>query len=90
MHMVLGKQTQTCVQPTPTPSVPTEAPDVSGLHHMTPNLLFYPILNVAKTLARHAHTKVIHPASQNRIYDSDDTTDWLRSKTPKDVLQFLR
>ncbi len=85
-HTVLGEQPQICVQPTPTPSIPTETPDISGLHHTTPNLLFYPILDIAMALARHAHTKVIHPASQNRVNDSDNTTDWLRSETSKDSL----
>ena len=39
---------------------------------MTPNLLLYPVLDVAETLTRHAHPKVVHPAPQYRVDDLDD------------------
>ena len=46
---------------------------------MTPNLLFYPVLYVAKTLTRHTHPKVVDPTAQYRIDDANYPTDRLRS-----------
>ena len=62
-NLVAVEQLQGLVQPLPTPPRPTEALSLPSPHQMAPNLLFHPVLNVAKALAGVPNREVIHPAT---------------------------
>ena len=61
-NLVAVEQLQALVQPLPTPPRPTEALSFLSPQHMAPNLLFHPVLNVAKALAGVPDREVIQPA----------------------------
>jgi hypothetical protein len=65
------KQLQFLVYPLPTPPRPAEAASIPGPPHVTPNLLFYPVLNEAETLAGVSDGEVIRPTPQHRIDQFD-------------------
>src|SRR6476619_6514210 len=62
-NLVTAEQLQGFVQPLPTPPRPTEALSLPSPHQMAPDLLFHPVLNVAKALAGVPNREVIHPAT---------------------------
>ena len=70
-YTISVKQAKHAVEPLFTPSLPAESPAVSGTHHVTPDLLFYPVFDKRKTSTRMPYRKVVHPTAQDRIYQLD-------------------
>jgi hypothetical protein len=46
-NSVIVVQTQSFIQPAPTPSVPAEATAFSRMHQMTPDLFLHPVFDVS-------------------------------------------
>ena len=74
---VVVEQTQELIQPLATPPCPAETLAFSGSQHMAPDLLFYPVLNETEALAGVSNRKVIHPPSQYRVDQLNNSTHWL-------------
>src|ERR1700692_4771476 len=64
---VAVEQPQGFVQPLPTPPLPAEALSVLSPPHMAPDLLFYPVLDEAETLAGMSNREVGHPTATDRV-----------------------
>jgi hypothetical protein len=60
-NLAAAEQLQGFVQPLPTPPRPTEALSLPSPHQIAPDLLFHPVLNVAKAFAGVPNREVIHP-----------------------------
>src|SRR5215469_7850735 len=67
LNRVAIEQLQGVVQPLSTPPFPAEALLFPRFHQVTPDLLFYPILNKVEALAGVSNREVIHPTAQNRV-----------------------
>jgi hypothetical protein len=55
---------------------------------MTPNLHFYPVLDVRETPTRVAYREVLHPAAQDRIDLLDHLLHGLGPKIPESLFEF--
>ena len=60
-HPVAVEQPQSVVQPRPTPPLPAEALSFPGVHQVAPDLLLYPIFDVAEALTGVPNREVVHP-----------------------------
>ena len=54
---------------------------------MAPDLLFHPVLHEAEALAGMSRPEVIHPSTQHRVDQLDDSIDRLRLVTSEHVLE---
>ena len=54
---------------------------------MAPDLLFYPVLDEAETLAGVSNRKVVHPTAQDRVDQLHDPIHWLRLVAAEHVLE---
>src|SRR3977135_3018424 len=79
---VAVEQPQGFVQPPPTPPLPAEALSVLSPPHMAPDLLFYPVLDEAETLAGMSNREVVHPTAKDRVNQLHDPIHWLRLELP--------
>ena len=75
------------MQPFPTPLCPAEALAFPGSHHMAPDLLFYPVFNEAEALTGVSNREIIHPSTQYRVDQLNNSTHWLRSVATEHVLE---
>ena len=66
-NSVIVKQSQSFIEPSPTPPVPAEATAFSGTHQMSSDLFLHPVFDIPKALAGVADPKVVDPAPQNRV-----------------------
>ncbi len=61
-NSIIIKQSQSIVNPGPTPPVPTEATAFSGMHQMSSDLFLQPVFDITKTFAGVADPKVVDPS----------------------------
>src|SRR6202030_923379 len=73
---VAVEQPQGFIQPLPTPPLPTEALSVLSPPDVTPDLLFYPVLDEAEALAGMSNREVVHPTAQDRVNQLHDPIHW--------------
>ena len=64
---IIVKQSQSLIQPSPTPSVPAETTAFSRTHQMMSDLLFHPVFDITKALAGIANPKVVHPSPEHWV-----------------------
>ena len=64
---IIVKQSQSLIQPSPTPSVPAEATAFSRTHQMTSDLLLHPVFDISEALAGVSNPKIVYPSPENRI-----------------------
>src|SRR5215472_17126894 len=60
-HSIAVEQSESVVQPGPTPLLPAEALSFPSMRQMAPDLLLYPIADVGEALARVPHREVVDP-----------------------------
>ena len=54
---------------------------------MAPDLLFYPVLDEAETLAGMANREVVHPTAKDRVNQLHDPIHWLRLVAAEHVFE---
>ena len=79
------EQPQRLVQPLPTPPRPAEAPALPGSQHVSPDLLFHPVLDEVEAPTGVTHREVVHPAPQDRVDQFDDPVHRLGVEATEDV-----
>src|ERR1700730_14295763 len=60
-HSIAVEQSESDIQPRPTPPLPAEALSFPSMRQMAPDLLLYPIFDVGEALARVPHREVVDP-----------------------------
>ena len=89
-NLIAVEQLQVLVQGVPTPPLPAKAAPIPGSPHVTPDLLFYPVLDEAKALAGVSLGEVIHPAPQHRVDQLHDPINRLGLESPKHILELTQ
>ena len=69
---IIVKQSQSLIQPGPTPSVPAEATAFSRMHQMTSDLFRHPVFDIPKTLTGVSDSKIVDPSPENRVNQVDN------------------
>ena len=87
-HSVFAKQPERFIEPLPTPSFPAESLAFLCSHHMTPDFLFYPVLEKRKAPTGVPYRKVVHPAPQDGVDHFDHLTYRLARVPPEDLPEF--
>ena len=86
-HPVAVEQPQSVVQPRPTPPLPAEALSFPGVHQVAPDLLLYPIFDVAEALTGVPNREVVHPPPEHRIDQAYHPPNRLRPVSAEHLLE---
>ena len=74
---IIVKQSQSLIQPGPTPSVPAKATAFSRMHQMTPDLLLHPVFDIPKAFTGVSDPKIVDPSPENRVNQVYNPIYWL-------------
>src|SRR6516164_10749426 len=66
-HSIAVEQLESVVQPRRTPPLPAEAFSFPSMRQMAPDLLLYPIFDVAEALTGVSNREVVYPPPKHRI-----------------------
>ena len=76
-NSIVIKQSQSFIQPGPTPSVPAEAAVFSRMHQMTSGLFRHPVFDIPKALTGVSDPKIVDPSPENRVNQVYNRIYWL-------------
>src|SRR6516165_4792053 len=86
-HSIAVEQLECVVQPWPTPLFPAEALSLPSMRHVTPDLLLYPIFDVAEALTRVPNREVVHPSPEHWIDQAYHPLNRLRPVSAENFLE---
>src|SRR5262252_9981083 len=86
-HSIAVEQPEGVVQPRPIPPLPAEALSFPSMRQMAPDLLLYPIFDVAEALTGMSSGEVVHPPPKHRIDQAYHPVNRLRPVSAKHLLE---